>query len=685
MELHTIRHLDPDRKQKSYLKLMQGAVHFALGGFIIIAAAAVQAQVPTKPESKKPEPESSVKQTDATKPLDSSQKIVEQGIAIELTIAPHSEKATRIKAGEDTSVKFKVTDTTTGTPVKGLSLSAWMSLRAGDHVTDPKQCREKIQSYLAGSMRARPEVDLNAYYVLALNKSPDISVIDPLLGFGGSKLLALVMLKSPGEDWVLTRDGERLFVTLPLVNQLAVVDTRTWKITNYIDTGINPTRVALQPDQRYLWIANDGDKPETSGLTVIDTVTLKVAAQISTGIGQHQIVISNDNRFAFVSNGKSGTVSIIDVRKLEKINDVNVNPNPVSIARSELSKAVYVATEQDGIIVVIDEQSHKVLGRMKAKPGLNSIRFAPGGRYGFALNTKESTVNIFDVASNRTVHEVKVGKAPDQIVFSSTFAFVRSLGTESVAMIRLQTIGTDVEITEFPGGQAAPEKASRAVQADSIVLAPEGNAVIVANPADKILYYYTEGMAAPMGNFQNYRREPLSVLIVDRSLRETEPGIYAATVKLPASGNYDIAFLADSPRVAHCFTAAADPNPLLKDEAKVALRIEHQTKEAKLLVGQNFPLRFKLVDTVTNKAKSDLTDVRVLAFLAPGIWQRREIAKPLGDGLYEVNLSVPQAGFYMIFVESASMGVRFRDLPYITLQATQEQVGPAVQNSATKP
>ena len=110
-------------------------------------------------------------------------------------------------------------------------------MRPKDKATEPAQCREKIQSYLTGSMRARPDVDLNSYYVLALNKSADISVIDPLLGFGGSKLFTLVMMKSPGEDWLLTRDGEQLFVTLPLINQVAVINTRTWKVTNYIETG----------------------------------------------------------------------------------------------------------------------------------------------------------------------------------------------------------------------------------------------------------------------------------------------------------------------------------------------------------------------------------------------------------------------------------------------------------------
>ncbi len=601
-----------------------------------------------------------------------AQKLVEQGVAIEFTVEPSSATAKTVKAGEDANIKFKVTDTTTGTPIKGLNLSAWLTLRAGAKPTDGQQCRQKIQSYLTGSMRARPDVDLNSYYILALNKSADISVIDPLLGFGGSKLLTLVMMKSPGEDWVLTNDREKLFVTLPLINQVAVIETRSWKVANYIDTGVKPTSITLQPDQKYVWIGHEGGQPAGSGVTVIDTGTLKVAAQIATGAGRHEIVVSSDNRFAFVSNRESKTVSIIDVQKLTKLNDVKVGPSPVSLVLSELSKATYAVSETDGFVTVLDAQG-KLLTRIKVRPGSRVLRFAPGGRYGFVLNTRESLVSIFDAASNRVVHEVKVGKDPDQIMFSNTFAFIRSLGTESVNMIRLATIGSEVDITEFPGGQGLPGEGSTPVRADSIVLAPEGNSVILANPVDKVIYYYSEGMAAPMGNFQNYRREPLAVLIVDRSLRETKPGIYSTTMKLPASGRYDVAFLTDSPRIAHCFETAADPNPLLKEESPVALRIEHQSREVQLQVGQNFPLRFKLIESKTNKAKDELKDVRVLTFLGPGTWQRRDIAKPLGDGMYEVTLNVPETGVYMVYVESASMGVRYRDMPALMLYAVEEK------------
>jgi len=326
-----------------------------------------------------------------------------------------------------------------------------------------------------------------------------------------------------------------------------------------------------------------------------------------------------------------------------------------------------------GTITVIEEQRHQVLAQMKTKPGARSIRFAPGGRYGFVLNAKQSSVHIFDSASNRMLHEVKVVNSPDQVTFSSVFAFVRSLDTENVYMLRLGELDKEVDVTEFPGGQAPPGQGSTPIRADSIVLAPEGNSVIVANPVDKVLYYYTEGMAAPMGNFQNYRREPLAVMVVDRSLREIKPGVYSTTIKLPASGRYDVAFLNDSPRVSHCFSLMADANPLLKERKSVALSIEHQVKEKELPIGQDFTFRFKLVETATGNPKPDLKDVRVLTFLSPGVWQRRDMATSVGHGVYELKIKVPEAGVYMLFVESSSMGVGFQDLPYLMLHTAEEQ------------
>jgi hypothetical protein len=60
-----------------------------------------------------------------------TQRIVEQGVAIEFTAEPLVQNVNSIRAAEDVNVRFTVTDTTTGTPPKGLGLSAWISMLEG--------------------------------------------------------------------------------------------------------------------------------------------------------------------------------------------------------------------------------------------------------------------------------------------------------------------------------------------------------------------------------------------------------------------------------------------------------------------------------------------------------------------------------------------------------------------------
>jgi YVTN family beta-propeller protein len=593
------------------------------------------------------------------------QKIVKEGVEIEFTIdVPSSSSAstTTPMAGEDAVFRFKIRDTATKTPLSGIRPAAWVAQRERPGPPGPAQCHAKVESYLQGSMRARPDVDLNSYYLLALNEEPTISVIDPLVGFGGSKLLAMVLLKSPGDDWALTSNRSKLFVSMPLIDRVAVIDTTTWKVIANVVTGATPQRVVLQPDEKYLWVADE------KGVTVIDTATLKVAKRIATGAGHHEIAFASDNKFAFVTNGNDGTLSVINVAKLAKLKDVKTGAPASSVSYSPLSKALYVTNEVGGSIAVVDVAGHKLLANIAAAPGIASVRFAPGGRWGFAPNPKQSIVYIFDASTNRMVHEQPIAGSPDQIAFSDKFAYVRSLETDQVSAIRLATVGGQLDVVKFPGGQNAPGTSPAYVAtADAFVAAPEPNAMLLTNPADKMVYYYSEGMAAPMGNFQNYGRIPRAVKVVDRSLREESLGVYSTTARFPKHGVYNVAVLLDSPRVIHCFEAVASANPALPADRTTALRIEYLNKGASFAAGEDAKIRFRLIDTATKQPNSSLHDVGVLVFLSPGMWQTRQLARPLGDGMYEVSVNLPETGVYLVFVESPSQRVAYRELPYLTL------------------
>jgi YVTN family beta-propeller protein len=598
------------------------------------------------------------------------QKLVTQGVEIEFNIEPAAAVGNaQLMEEQDVRVRFRVTDTTTHTPLTGLKPNVWMTQREGEEALKPEQCKEKIQSYLQGSLRSRPDVDLNSFYLLTLNDEANISVIDPILGFGGSKLVTLVMLKSPGEDWVITADQERLFVSMPDSNQVAVVDTNTWKVVANIDTGARPVRLALQPDEKYLWVGTD--EGAESGVTVIDTTALKTIARVPTGAGHHEIALSGDNKFAYVTNRDAGTLSVVGVRDFSKVGEVKTGRRANAVAVSPLSKFVYVSDEMGGGVAVVDGTAAKLVSRIETGAGLGAVRFAPGGRYGFASNSSAGVVYIFDASTNRMLHTLKIGKGPDQIAFTKEYAYVRSSGTLDVSMIRMSTLGKEPYVTKFPAGQVAPAEGKTPVAvADSIITSPDPNSVLIANVADQQIYYYTEGMAAPMGNLQNYKRDPRAVLVADRSLREIKTGTFETFTRLPKSGVYDVAFLLDSPRVTHCFETKAANNPSIKHERKVGLSVEYLERERPLRTGEDYKVRFRLIDTATGKPADGLKDVRVLTFLSPGIWQKRDFAQGAGNGVYELNINVPQPGYYTIFVESHSMGVQFRQLPYLMLQAS---------------
>ncbi|HVT59835.1 MAG TPA: YncE family protein [Thermoanaerobaculia bacterium] len=601
------------------------------------------------------------------------------------TLQPSHGGAPPLREGTTALFRFRVADTATATPLTALYPAAWMDMvvAAPWVESEPQECRQKIQRFLGGGLFSRPELDLNSYYVLALNDDATITVVDPLFGLGDSKLLALIPLASPGEDWTIAADVGRLFVALPDSRRVAVADLATFKPIADLEVPFRPQRLALQPDGGYLWaLGTEKGKrrgsggPGGSAAEVFDPRTLARVGGIALGRGAHDIAFSDDSRFAFVTNKESGTVSVLDVRRLAVTGEVATGREPVSVAYSSQAKLAYVSHAAGGTIVALDGEQRRVAARLPAEAGLGKIAFAPGGRYAFALNPRADLVHIVDAASMRIVQTAHLEREPDQVAFSAELAYIRHRGSETVLTIPLKAIGTPggkVSVMDFPGGQKPFGQGARPSPAAAIVKAPGASAVLVANPADRMIYFYQEGMAAPMGGFANYDRQPRAVLVVDRSLRETAPGTYDAVARLPRPGRYDVAFYLDAPRLFHCFevTVAADPAQQRQRIAALPPRVEYLSPAAAgaVQVGRTFAVRFKLSDPATGAPLRDLDDVTILCFRPPGNRQIRGHATQVSSGTYEAQLKIDTPGAYKLYVSTASRELPFHKSPPLDFEA----------------
>jgi DNA-binding beta-propeller fold protein YncE len=627
------------------------------------------------------------------------QEIVEQGIAVRMTLTPRGvgggAGAPALREEEDVNFAFHFSDTASGRPLTGLNPAAWLDLLPEGEPAGGAGCIRRIKELLAGSLFSQPRLDLSAFFVLALNEDASVSVVDPHFGFGGSKLLAMVPLLSPGADWALSADQGTLYVSEPAAGRVAVVRTDVWKVTAQIDVGGggnvgnvgnagdigdvggHPGRIALQPDGGYLWVALE------PGVAVVDTRTLQVVARPMVGKGRHEMAFSDDSAFAFITNADDGTATVVGVPALAAVATLKTGERPAAVAWSQLARAAYVTDEGDGSIAAIDPRRRAVVARVAARPGLGQIRFAPGGRLGFVVNPQANSVQVLDTATNRILQTGEVASHPDQINFSDDLAYIRTRGSDTVLMVPLREIGEagkPLPVADFTGGQHALGETSNPSLAASIVAAPGGGAVLVANPLDHAIYYYREGMAAPMGTFQNYGRQPRAVLVVDRSLGEkTRPGTYETVARLPTpAGRYRMALFLDSPRVAHCFAVDVAPDPGLAARQREAAPTKVEPVEAgaegkaPAVAGRPAHFRFRLLDSATGVPRAGVRDLVVLVYPISGVWQHRETATELAGGIYEATFVLPQPGTYAAVVASASQKLPFHLSPQLLLQVVDK-------------
>jgi hypothetical protein len=157
--------------------------------------------------------------------------------------------------------------------------------------------------------------------------------------------------------------------------------------------------------------------------------------------------------------------------------------------------------------------------------------------------------------------------------------------------------------------------------------------------------------------------------VVDRSLRETAPGVYETTAKLGDPGDYDVALFVDSPKLVRCFPVSVAEDPVLAAARRPKLGIEPVGAPSTVTVGQDVALRFKITDPVSGAPRAGLKDVRVLTFLAPGMNQRRQWASEATPGTYEVHFTPAESGVYYVFLEVESAGLSYQKSPFLVLSA----------------
>ncbi|RJO73624.1 hypothetical protein D5S18_20775 [Nocardia panacis] len=144
----------------------------------------------------------------------------------------------------------------------------------------------------------------------------DTQTLAPLntVSFGASDLQGVKLL-------VVSPDGRRVYVGDP--HGVSVVDTATDTVIAHIAREQQPTRLAVSPDNRFLYLPRPGE-----GLDLVDTATNAVVSTVNFRVSGAALAVAPSGKYVFAVGMKDPTSSVVEVIDTTSRTVVDAIPAP---------------------------------------------------------------------------------------------------------------------------------------------------------------------------------------------------------------------------------------------------------------------------------------------------------------------------------------------------------------------
>jgi DNA-binding beta-propeller fold protein YncE len=178
----------------------------------------------------------------------------------------------------------------------------------------------------------------------------------------------------------------------------------------------------------WLLVANKGDHT----VSLVDPSAGKQIATVDVkGVTGHELVASPDGKLAFVpiygdsgvglpgSDGSNLVVIDLAARKLTGNVDFGKGVRPHCAVIGAKDGLLYVTTELDQSITVIDPKTLKIVGKAPTgQPESHMLAISRDGRRGYTANVGPGTVSVLDLEGRKTITVIPVAPKVQRIALS---------------------------------------------------------------------------------------------------------------------------------------------------------------------------------------------------------------------------------------------------------------------------
>ncbi|MEP6885387.1 MAG: beta-propeller fold lactonase family protein [Gammaproteobacteria bacterium] len=239
------------------------------------------------------------------------------------------------------------------------------------------------------------------------DKSADaIGVID----VAQRKLTGKISAGSDPEEFALSKDGTKLYVSNEDVKAASVINIATGKVEHIVVVGQEPEGVATAPDGKHFYVTCEAG----GDVYVVDTTSYATVGHFKVNVRPRTMAFLPGGEIGFIPSESTSELNVIDTvnYKLLKVITLPADSRPMSVKMSADGRKIYVSNGRAATITVLDSHTYELLNNIKVGTRPWGIALSPDGKFLYAANGPSNDVSVVDLDANKEVARVKAGASP---------------------------------------------------------------------------------------------------------------------------------------------------------------------------------------------------------------------------------------------------------------------------------
>ncbi|MEV6600986.1 YncE family protein [Actinoplanes sp. NPDC051346] len=274
------------------------------------------------------------------------------------------------------------------------------------------------------------------------------------------------------EGVAVSPDGRTVYVANQNSRILTVIDAASRRTTS-VRLRNTPRFVTTSRDGRLVFVSMYEKDMSGSGVAVVDTANRQIVRYLATGVQPFTLAVGPDDRL-WVPIHSSGRVEMYAAGGTQRADGrVSVPANPHAVAFSAGLRRAFTANHESNAVTVIDMPTARVLRSIPVSRAPHSVAVSPDGKRVLVAGYEAATADLIDAQTLRRTGPLPVGDKPQAVAFAGDgrHAYVVNEGDNSVTVLDGFTGATTATV----GVGGSPR---------SIAVSPDGRLAYVSNGAD---------------------------------------------------------------------------------------------------------------------------------------------------------------------------------------------------------